>query len=259
MRELTLKEEYDILWALNGEEPMGNGTSRVVFDCPDDLADQLNLDINYHYVIKLDYGMAGRNQMTNEVNFFKQWEDKSESKYLANIVAVGKFMTIMECVEPIDYIFEFIGGERLALMSEQDIDKTIEKFKRVETDFTQAEIKKFYHKGIEIYNFLLKSQGEPDGVQLGLTEDKRVVCYDYAFIKDESIQFTSGCCEEMWGGELVQNFISVLRTLVSLCLKKEKVFLNKLGNLQKIDYLVEQEIENCFEDKDYIVKQEFDI
>ena len=111
MRELTLKEEYDILWALNGEEPMGNGTSRVVFDCPDDLADQLNLDSNYHYIIKLDYGMAGRNQMMTEVNFFKSYENSDNIRYLARIAAVGKFMTIMEYVEVIDYLFEFISGE----------------------------------------------------------------------------------------------------------------------------------------------------
>ena len=146
MRELTLKEEYDILWALNGEEPMGNGTSRVVFDCSDDLADQLNLDDNYHYVIKVDFGIAGRNEMTSEVNFFKQWENKPEVKYLAHIAAGGKFITIMECVEPIDYIFEFANGEGLTLMSEQDIDNAIEKFNKIETDFTQDEIKNFYHK-----------------------------------------------------------------------------------------------------------------
>ncbi len=259
MRELTLKEEYDILWALNGEEPMGNGTSRVVFDCPVDLADQLNLDSNYHYVIKLDYGVAGRNQMTTEVNFFKNCENSDSIKYLARIVAVGKFMTIMEYVEVIDYLFEFINGEDLIEYDEHKIDGRINQLSKIETDFTKTEIKDMYNQTIKALKFWYMTQQESDGIQVGLTEDKRVVLYDYAINSIETPCFISNTCLEMWGGELVQNFISVLRTLVGLCLKKEKDFLDNSNNLQKIDSLVEQEVERCFEDKDYVVKQNFDI
>lgn len=249
MRQLTLKEEYDILWALNGEDPIGNGSSRIVFDCPDDLAAQLNLDNNYHYVIKVAYCYPGRIQKEREDNFFRTWEKDKNAKYLAAIAATGRYISIMECVEPIDYLFEPASGEEMPFFTQDDINKLIDWHKN-NSEYNKQQLNKIYHAAVSVYCFLCSQVKHVDGVQLGLTEDKRIVCYDYAFNDDDCPQFTSDYCRELWGGENVNYFIETLRMLIEEVLKKGEALFEVPEFLDDADKFIEDTLE-CFYQSDY--------
>lgn len=96
MKELTIREEYDLLQELSVEEGnfIHNGSSRAVY----------RLDENR--VLKVAMDRQGRQQNTNEINLFRA----HGNQHLAEIFAYGKFTVVMEIVDEQDMedmIFEY--------------------------------------------------------------------------------------------------------------------------------------------------------
>lgn len=96
MKELTIREEYDLLQELSVEEGnfIHNGSSRAVY----------LLDKNR--VLKVAMDRQGRQQNTNEINLFRA----HGNQHLAEIFAYGKFVVVMEMVDEQDIdemVFEY--------------------------------------------------------------------------------------------------------------------------------------------------------
>lgn len=88
MKELTIREEYDLLQELLVEEGnfIHNGSSRAVY----------RLDKNR--VLKVAMDRQGRQQNINEINLFRA----HGNQHLAEIFAYGKFVVVMEMVDEQD-------------------------------------------------------------------------------------------------------------------------------------------------------------
>ena len=108
MRVLTKREEIVILKMLDIEDNLGYGSSRFVIECPIAVYNYLSLDKSTRYVIKLAIGHGGFNQHEREVEV---WTECHNKNFLAEIVAAGHFISIMEEVEVCDYMdfAEYVG------------------------------------------------------------------------------------------------------------------------------------------------------
>lgn len=178
IKELTIQEEKDILSSLNSKEYVGNGSSRLVFRISADIAKYLNLP-SEDYVIKLACGGGGYTQNHAEIDAYKKYGDELP---LARIVAYGKFIEVMEYVEPHPYIgllmecYDWLSGPTdLSNIIHGDYGDDEDVISEEEVDF--------------IYNTIMVVADyfgyTSDNCQIGYAAtDGRLVLYDYGYSTD---------------------------------------------------------------------------
>jgi len=148
MRELTIKEEYELLQELIRDDVdfINNGSSRAVF----------KFDTNR--VVKVAMDRQGRRQNKNEIDLFRI----AGNDYLAEIYAYGRFLLVMEEV------------------SAQPMEDMLDVFYENQFfDYEDREIERVS----EVINFLSEHTGETDdNFQLGWSLKRNLlVSYDYGY------------------------------------------------------------------------------
>lgn len=191
MIELQRHQERCILHAMmKNDTYIDQGNGRMVYDIPKEAYQYLPfLNNPENYVIKIAMGIGGIRQNRNEREVYENYNAP-----VAEICAFGKFIEIMEKIEPDNYsdlmedydcdsdlyIEEYIEN------NEQREDETAEHFeKRVH------EVRKDVEQACNVINELNEIFGyTTDNAQLGRTAEGRIVSYDYGFKPD------IGCSEQ---------------------------------------------------------------
>lgn len=197
-RRLTPAEEQMILEVVYNEtlEFEGRGSSRVVYEISDQLAEALMLEPG-RYVAKIALGVGGMNQNNREVQAYLE---NGRHYPLAEIYRAGKFTTIMEYVSPVDDayrdcdLYDFNGWEDLYDYINDvesaycdflnDMDPTVEdendfEFNDLTADFPKREVLAVWNTICELADLFGETS---DNAQLGYNEDGDIVCYDYGFV-----------------------------------------------------------------------------
>lgn len=180
MRMLTTTEQRYVLKSLPSLECLDYGSSRVVFNMTDEMADNLGFDTTYEYVIKLAVGIGGFNQQLHELNFFMEYGNE----HLATIVGYGQFFIIMEKVQWIDLSMV----AQYADINEDDVNSIVF---NIQYDYCPSDDEPEFddNRAARTILFLTEILGTTsDNGQLGLSMDGRVVAYDYGFIPEEGTE-----------------------------------------------------------------------
>jgi len=130
------QEKHLIRYMIN--EPdlfMASGASRAVFSCTTDIADYLHLPEKDHgrYVMKVALGKGGISQMKTEFETYTEYGDRG---VLAEIVAIGRYVEIMEAVDVWDFRDEADWGYEVSAeeiysnnedyLTEEDAQKVVD-------------------------------------------------------------------------------------------------------------------------------------
>lgn len=199
MRILTKREEIVILKMLDIEDNLGYGSSRFVIECPIAVYNYLSLDKSTRYVIKLAIGHGGFNQHEREVEV---WTECHNKNFLAEIVAAGHFISIMEEVEVCDYMdfADYVSDYNEDDYTAEEVAENWLSYDDEDPEDPEySHTVEVYTKVAETIRFLAVYNGDTsDNGQLGWTKDGRCVAYDYGFISGQG-------CESQCSGDLVDN------------------------------------------------------
>ena len=157
-RKLSNLQERKLLKLLKNAQPIGSGSSRLVFIDPRDSK----------RVVKVAIGAASFRQNKLEV---KLWNE-TQSSYLARIYEYGKFVVVMERV-----------------VETYDEDSFYDSYDSDNTDL--------FRLGEEVVSWLGSQLGSTaDNYQIGLTENDEWKAYDYGFDPEEPVH--NQCGEAYW-------------------------------------------------------------
>lgn len=220
---------------------IGEGASRVVLSLSEYLKYKLNLPFEKDYVVKIAKGIGGLNQSQIERTTYECHKD---SGILAEIVAYGEIINIMESVTPVDSFY-------------RDYDCYAEE-KLLEYIYGEGygeEEKKEFSNIMEVILKLEKFFGcTGDNGQIGKTIDNRYVSYDYGFDADYGDTLTSDIecfCSASDYIQKLGNIIEYCEILSECVVKLENDILmdNKYGDEEEEDYFDDEE-EEYFNDEE---------
>lgn len=217
MIELRRHQERCILYALMKHDTyLDQGNGRMVYDIPKEAYQYLPfLDNPENYVIKIAMGMGGIRQNRNEQEVCECYNVP-----IAEICAFGKFIEIMEKIEPEDYrdlMYDYDCDSDCYMEDyienyKQRADETAEHFEKrvreVREDVEQA--CNVIHELNEIFGYT------SDNAQLGRTAEGRIVSYDYGFKSDADYEQTS---DLSWWLRKALNRIRYLHDLIFYWIK----------------------------------------
>lgn len=166
------QEKHLINYMINHNDLyIGAGASRAVFECSTDIADYLHLPEKAHgrYVMKIALGQGGISQMKVEFETFLQYQDRG---VLAEIVAIGRYVEIMEAVDVWDFRDEAEWGYEVS---------ADEIFSNNEDYLTEEDAEKVVNT-ICLLNDLFGCTS--DNGQIGKNSRGMWVTYDYGFIPE---------------------------------------------------------------------------
>lgn len=198
-----------------------SGAARAVFECTTDIADYLHLPEKDHgrYVMKIALGTGGMKQMVNE---YKTYEEYKHSHVLAEIVAIGRYVEIMEAVDVWDFRDEADYGEEV---TEDDI------YCNNDSCLTRDEAQ-IIANTIRALTYLFGCTS--DNGQIGRNHKGEWVAYDYGFIPEQgSRNQTSDISDDIEDTEYRQEYMTGLLDLLNqeedLMRSWEIKFLSKHG------------------------------
>lgn len=186
VNKISSKKEKKLLKMLVVADVLGNGSARVVYDVNKSEVEKiLGVTFPTDIVIKLGCGRAGCVQNQIEINTYEAHE---ECGALAAIYGYGRFILICEKVEVYDIreLDEYVDYEDY-------VDSIVSDLRYgADSEYSLCE---------ELYDFVighdiniakaihaLSSHGvncNADILQLGLTRDGRIVCFDYGLDDDD--------------------------------------------------------------------------
>lgn len=188
MRKLTIEEEIKVLETLSQDTFMASGSARCTYFCLPKLADFLGLSNKNAYVIKLGCGTGGFTQNKQEIEMYRDYQAKD---HLAEIVAYGFFVEIMEAVGVRDC--SDCGCLYDGVLSREKLVDDLMKLFSEEDAYAAA----------DTILFLTDILGtSADNGQLGITEDNRIVSFDYGFRPDDGF---AGQCSNYLTGIVEEN------------------------------------------------------
>lgn len=197
-KRLTVAEEKIVLNEIMGGHSVdyfGRGSSRVVYEIGDELAEALMLEPG-RYIVKIALGIGGINQNNREVQAYLTY---GKNYPLARIARSGKFVVIMEqldllddiyrdcevydfgCWEDLyDYVNDVEGAYREFI---NDLDPTVEdkddfEFNDLSATYPKREVLAVWDAICELSDLFGDTS---DNAQLGYNSDGDIVCYDYGF------------------------------------------------------------------------------
>lgn len=193
---LTAQEEIKILRELLEAKDLkktiiGSGSARIVFDS------------NYDYVIKLGIGESGYLQNMRELERFQ--EDK-DTGFLAVLEGVGRFVLLQEKVLSADeHLRDIFGNYDMDDPDFEDcVDEIMECLECSEEDARDM---------AEVYKTACDYYGETtDNAQMGKTEHRGWVLYDYGYVPGEDSNQASGM------SYILTDNINELRDYIQYCI-----------------------------------------
>lgn len=173
---LTNREEIEVLKSLTDSKFLGNGAARAVFALKDTMKESLGINDDRDLVVKLALGLGGLRQNQLETKTFLEY---GKSAPLAEIVAYGRYIEVMEAVEVTDDYRDFAseGGDPYELAADCYEEGT-DAFEECYNNLQDAE---------EVIGCLESYFGcTSDNGQLGRNADGDLVAYDYGFTTELS-------------------------------------------------------------------------
>lgn len=173
---LTVDEEKTILSQLMSCEEIGQGSSRTVFRPNDELCKMPFFQKHPNCVIKLGYGCGGWVQNNRELKFFTKF---GNSAPLAWIYAYGQSIIIMEEVGGLGLDRDSIDEAwNCGCDADEFVDTIYEWYGDDDEELDERLLYSIYYA----YSDLTELFGcTEDNSQIGLTDDGRVVAYDYGY------------------------------------------------------------------------------
>ena len=243
------------------------GAARMIYTLEDELRDYLvekgiELDSSTCYIVKIAMGVGGVNQIAAEVKTYRNFGDEG---YLAAIPAAGRFVEIMERVNPVDISFrDFLDIDEANLFCEVNgiEDDVLGLLKKLEgdddfIDLSNYDIKyleNLYYKSdveekiildydsmtfntiMSVINSLVYIFGATgDCGQVGFNWKGDVVAYDYGFYSDSEKTQTSRDSDMLAGND---DYLSTLAAAL------ERTSNDRSVNIAKIEDII------CDDDKD---------
>ena len=219
----TMQEQHLIRYMIaHSDLFLAAGASRAVFKCTTDIADYLHLPEkdDGRYVLKLALGRGGLTQLQTEVETYDKY---ANSRVLAEIVAVGRYIEIMEAVDIWDFRDEadYALGEDLADAIYENNSNCLSE--------TEAE------RIAYVINILTQLFGETrDNGQIGKNTHGYWVAYDYGYIPEKTTSLqTSDISDDIDDAEYRQEYMTGLLDLLNqeedLMRSWEIKFLSKHG------------------------------
>lgn len=178
VNKISSKKEKKLLKMLVTADVLGNGSARVVYDVDKSEVEKiLGVTFSTDIIIKLGCGRAGYIQNQVEI---RTYEAHGECGALAAIYGYGRFILICEKVEVYDIreLDDYINYEG-------DIDSIIDDLRYAADNEYYEELRDFvmeHDAAIAHAIYSLSSDGvecNADTLQIGLTCDGRIVCFDY--------------------------------------------------------------------------------
>ena len=218
-RRLTNQEEKDLLECVQvlqiKDSYLGRGSARLVY-LLDPYQDESHADVlkiaglpcDRSYVLKVALGVGGMNQNGREINAFLEY---GNAYPLAEIYRSGKFIEIMEYVEPIDdeyrdidpYDFDCLesfydelnGVQEAYAEFLNDLDPAVEDAEDFEYNdfnaiFKKREVTEVWHALCELADLFGETS---DNAQLGYNDAGELVCYDYGYQVGSGYDWASKC------------------------------------------------------------------
>lgn len=183
MKILNRNQERIILNYLRANADfIANGSSRMVFDLPAEVLQECGLPLlNREWVAKVPVGVGGMNQMNLEVNTFMDYEYDLP---LAEILAAGRFVEIMEKVDTHDYLE--LAGEICYDDTDEDLEDVIEnEYYYLDDSEDDRDLRGRLTLAAQAIRSLASVFGRTsDNGQIGLNADNEFVAYDYGFEVD---------------------------------------------------------------------------
>lgn len=196
-RILNAQEEIAILRELLErsdlkETILGSGSARIVFDSDGD------------YVIKLGVGESGYLQNMRELERFQ--EDKDEG-FLAILEGIGRFILLQEKVDA-------AGGELGDILEDYNVEDDDEREDCANEIISYMDCsEEEAYDMIDTYKIACEYYDETtDNAQLGKTEHRGWVLYDYGFAPGEDTNQSSGMSYTL------MNNIEELRDYIQYCI-----------------------------------------
>lgn len=183
LKRMSMLEEVEYLkYADSVYSFLGNGSSRVVFSIGDGKC------------IKVASDVRGQYQNHVEIELFKKYG----GDYLAEIYAYGKYIVVMDEVEPIDSDVEDIYNYSF----EESIDEVAN---------IMGYDKSIINNTIDTYNFLCRVLGETsDNFQIGLRDGFYPVAYDYGFESGSANLSVSDGIDIFMNSSFERNFLPIV-------------------------------------------------
>ncbi len=166
------QEKHLIRYMINQPDLFkASGASRAVFSCTTDIADYLGLPKKNtnSYVMKVALGKGGMSQTQTEYDTYMNY---GHSGVLAEIVAIGRYVEIMEAVDVWDFRDEADWGYEV---SAEDIYNNNEDY------MTEEDAEKVVDT-ISVLNDLFGCTS--DNGQIGKTRSGEWVAFDYGYVPE---------------------------------------------------------------------------
>lgn len=195
-RVLNAQEEIKILRELLEKNNLkkaiiGSGSARIVFDS------------EYDYVIKLGIGESGYLQNMRELERFQ--EDK-DAGFLAVLEGIGRFILLQEKISSADEELRDIFSNYD--MDDLDVEGCMEEIMKY-MDCSEEEARDM----VEVYKTACDYYGETtDNAQMGKTEHRGWVLYDYGYVPGEDSNQASGM------SYILTDNINELRDYIQYCI-----------------------------------------
>lgn len=224
---LTHEQEEKVLRQVLNMGFIDNGAARMVFHLEDNLKKQLGIEVDFPCVVKVPLGLGGYNQTQTEI---KTYLENGKVLPLADIVAYGRYIEIMEQVEVEDY--------RDFYDEYCDVDDYMEDAVSQRDDESDADYDRRYQ---EIYDDVSDACAVMDTLndffgttadngQIGKDRNGYYVAYDYGYIPGSRSVQTSDLDEALYQDEdkerYILGLIDILRKEENLLEYYERHFLN---------------------------------
>ena len=198
-KQLTLEQERIVLKSLIGRDYMACGSSRIVYECDEEIKEYLGLNHEHNYVIKLACGQGGMNQSNAELSAFLDYG----RQYLAEVFYFGQFVLISEGVDTDDWI-DFAEGIYGDASDDELVDYVnnylYDEYYWVKDNERPDYFDSFYNAAQTIRCLAEIFGRTADNGQLGTGWDGRLVAYDYGFIAGKG-------CDTQCSNQLVDNIL----------------------------------------------------
>ena len=224
MRVLTITEERQVLRMLQGARFIDNGASRLIYECPEQVGEMLNIDA-CDYIIKVGMGVGGFNQIAAEVQFAL---NKAYAP-VAEIRAYGRFIEVMERVE-IEADFRDFACD-IYVEDADDVDYVHRVADNYNMDYDVAE------EAAAVIAVLHDYFGHTsDNGQLGRNRNGDLVAYDFGFdtgdCRDDQVSSLDEMleCDKELRDKYLEGLIDIIGQDIEAIDRYERLFYERVDN-----------------------------
>lgn len=207
MKIFSTKEEIALLDMLKDRCIFDGGMSRIVYELDEETKERIGIKDPRPMVAKVALGEGGFSQHREEVNCYLEHGDYLP---LADIVAAGRYVSIMEEVEPANW-------RDMAAYCGPDSDPEVQVENYFEYEYeceTDEERTMLEPKARMAANVIIALSGvfgvTADNGQLGMNSKGQLVAYDYGFMSDVETDEQTSALAEIYDDELITYYIECM-------------------------------------------------